>query len=289
MKVEIITKQGKNARGFVEDVATKASYYGVVVRLKSGEIGNVKKILLSEEEMNKKDSLEIKKMIEKGENFYIEFKSSALWSANYSENEIRQSKSFDLHCFKQKTSKVIIAKSIAALLNSGGGSLVIGIKERKENHGKLDIIGINDELKKLKDRENNKDGYKRMIIDDVIRSFFPPKIYNHLNDYIWISFVEIDVPDADNNKIINKINNENVIDGDEKIVESKEDNDERSVEQHENNPANKKTICWIKIRKCDVKVFLKINDKEIFMIRTDTENRALEGERLVDYCVKRFG
>jgi uncharacterized repeat protein (TIGR03833 family) len=246
MKVEIITKQGKLAKGFVDDVAAKASYYGIIVRLKSGEIGSVKKILLSEEEISKRDSVEINKMIEKGENFYVEFKSSTLWSLNLSENEIRQSKSFDLHCFKQKTSKVIIAKSIAALLNSGGGSLVIGVKEKKEDHGKLEVIGIDDELKKLNDRDNNRDGYKRMIIDDILRSFFPPKIYNHLNDYIWINFVEMDIGET------------------------------------------KKTICWIKVKKCDVKVFLKINDKEIFIIRTDTENRALEGERLVDYCMKRF-
>ncbi len=273
MKVEVITKQGKIAKGFVEDIAAKTSYYGVVVRLKSGEIGSVKKILLNEEEINKRDVLEINKMLERGENFYIEFKSSSLWSANFSENEIKQSKSFDVHCFKQKTSKVIIAKSIAALLNSGGGSLIIGIKERKEEKASsslekedskkpsslsknneekaaeadnFQVIGVDDEFKKLKDKDNNRDGYKRMIIDDVIRSFLPPKIYNHLNDYIWINFVDMEV------------------NGDKKIV------------------------CWIKVRRCDVKVFLRVNDKEIFMIRTDTENRALEGERLVDYCMKRF-
>ena len=286
MKVEIVTKQGKIARGFVEDVAAKASsLYGVVVRLKSGEIGNVKKIILGSEEMTKRDSSEIGKMIEKGENFYVEFKSSALWSANLSENDIKQSKSFDLHSFKQKTSKVIIAKSIASFLNSGGGSLIIGVKEKKENlsvpenkenteadknsdsNQDYKVIGIDDELKKLKDP--NKDGYKRMIIDDVLRSFFPSWIYNHMNEYIWINFVDVQIA---------KDNLEHP-----KVLNQKE---ELSDVESENV---KKIICWIKIKKCDTKVFLKVNDKEIFMIRTDTENRALEGERLVDYCMKRFG
>lgn len=253
MRVEIITKQGKVAKGFVEDVATKNSYYGVIVRLKSGEIGSVRKILMTNEDIGKKDSEEILKIIGKGESFYVEFKSSSLWSANLSENEIRQSKSFDLHSFKQKASKVILAKSIAAFLNSGGGSLIIGVKEIKDGNGKFEITGIDDEFKKLKD--SNNDGYKRMLIDDVIRSFFSPRIYNHLNDYLWINFVEVNVG---NNTSPSK-------DG-----------------------GNLKKLCWIKIKKCDVNVFLKINDKEIFMIRTDTENRALEGEKLVDYCMKRF-
>ena len=81
-----------------------------------------------------------------------------------------------------------------------------------------------------------------MIIDEILRTFFPAKIYNHIDYYISIDFIKIE----------------------EKIV------------------------CWIRIKKSESKVFLKINDKDVFMIRTDSENRTLDGERLVDYCIKKW-
>lgn len=241
LKVKIITNQNRIASGIVDDIITKDSYqmYGIMVRLKKGEIGKVQQIILSDEEKNQKNSEEVKKLIEKGETFYNELKLSALWSVNYTEEDIKKSRSFDVHHYKQKASKIIIAKSIASFLNSNGGSLIIGVKEKKDTN-ENEIIGIQDEFKKLKD--SNKDGYKRMIIDEIIKPYFPFKISDHLNQYIYIDFVEL----------------------------------------------NEKIICWIRIRRSESRVFLKINDKEIFMIRTETENRCLEGEKLVDYCIKHF-
>lgn len=241
LKVKIITNQNKIASGIVDDVITKDSYqmYGIMVRLKTGEIGKVQQIILSEEDKEKKNSEEVKKLIEKGESFYNELKLSTLWSVNFIEEDIKKSKSMDLHYYKQKASKIIIAKSIASFLNSNGGSLIIGVRERKDSN-EAEIIGVKDEFKKLKDP--NKDGYKRMIIDEIIKPYFPFKISDHLNQYIYIDFIEI----------------------------------------------NEKIICWIRIRKSESRVFLKLNDKEVFMIRTETENRCLEGEKLVDYCIKHF-
>ncbi len=241
LKVKIITNQNKIASGIVDDVITKDSYqmYGIMVRLKTGEIGKVQQIILSEEDKEKKNSEEVKKLIEKGESFYNELKLSTLWSVNFIEEDIKKSKSMDLHYYKQKASKIIIAKSIASFLNSNGGSLIIGVRERKDSN-EAEIIGVKDEFKKLKDP--NKDGYKRMIIDEIIKPYFPFKISDHLNQYIYIDFIEI----------------------------------------------NEKIICWIRIRKSESWVFLKLNDKEVFMIRTETENRCLEGEKLVDYCIKHF-
>ncbi|MFA5258611.1 MAG: RNA-binding domain-containing protein [Candidatus Pacearchaeota archaeon] len=250
MKVEILTKQNKIAKGIVEDLASRDSFntYGITVRLKTGEIGRVQKIILNDEEKNKKNMQEIETLIKNGESLHVEFKSSCLWSLNISDQEIKQTKSYDLHTFKQKASKVIIARSIAAFLNSEGGNLVIGVKEKKGENDKMshdfEIIGIKEEFKKLKDP--NIDGYKRMIMDEILRSYFPSKIYNHLNDYMMMEFVEFE------------LNNEN------------------------------KILCFIKIKKSDLKVFLDLTGKKIFMIRTDTENRMLEGEELVDYCMKRF-
>lgn len=245
LKVEIVSNDNKIARGIIDDILSKNSYqmYGVMVRLKSGEVGRVQKIIYNDEEKNEKNFQEIDKMMLVGENMHTEFKSSALWSNDFTNEDIHKSKSYDIHLFKQKASRAIIAKSIAALLNSDGGNLVIGIKEKKDDNG-FEIVGVQDELKKLLDK--SKDGYRRMIMDEILRSYFPSKIYNHINDYLRIEFVEVNI--SEQNKI----------------------------------------LCWIRIRRSDVKVFLQLAGKEVFMIRTDTQSRALEGEELVDYCIKRF-
>jgi uncharacterized repeat protein (TIGR03833 family) len=241
MKVEILTKQNRISKGIVDAILTKDSYnlYGIMVALDSGEVGRVQKIILSDNEKDQKEISEIKRLIEKGENFYSEFKLSLLWSQNYTEEDIKKSRSYDVHYYKQRASKIIIAKSIAAFLNSDGGNLILGVREKKEAE-ETEIIGVFDEFKKLKD--SNKDGYKRMIVDEIIRPYFPAKISNHLNQYLSINFIELEG----------------------------------------------KILCWIKIKKSEGRVFLKINDKEIFMIRIETENRLLEGEKLVDYCIGHF-
>lgn len=186
-KVEILTKDKKKVIGIVEDIASRKelSEQGIMVFLKKGEVGRVKKIL------SLKPISEVESLIKKGENYKLEFKSHALWSLNLTEQEIKESKSYDIHTFRHKTSKVIIAKSIAALLNSEGGNLLIGVKEKKE--GNLEIIGLEDDFKKLKNQSKNDtiDGYKRMIIDDIIRPYFPSSVYNHLNDYLVIEFEEL--------------------------------------------------------------------------------------------------
>jgi uncharacterized repeat protein (TIGR03833 family) len=240
MKVEILTKSKKYVKGIVEDFASRSEFHelGIMVMLKNGEVGRVKKLL------SDKPASEIEGLIKKGESYDLEFKSYALWSLNYTEQEIKQSKSYDIHTFRHKASKVIIAKSIAALLNSEGGNLLIGIKEKKEGKNDCEIIGIEEDIEKLKEsgKSSSNDGYKRMIIDDIIRPYFPPKIYNHLNQYLTIDFEDIEG----------------------------------------------KTLCILKAVKSDIRVFLNLEGRKLFMIRTETESRAIQDEELVDYCMKRF-
>lgn len=239
LRVEIETKQGKKIQGVVEDVGSRKQHHslGIMVRLHSGEIGRVKRLL------DFKPESKVLQLTRKGENYKLEFKSEALWSLNKTELEIKQSKSLDLHTYRHKASKVILARSIAALLNSEGGNLLIGVRENK-NRGAVEITGINIDLDKLreKDKDADLDGYKRMIIDDIIRPYFPPKIYNMLNNYISIEFEEL----------------------------------------------NKKIVCNISIKPSDSKVFLDLEGRKQFMIRTETETRALKDEELVDYCMRRF-
>ena len=241
MKVTILTSKKKYSTGIVDEIATRTPFneQGIMVRLNNKDIGRVKKIILSEPEQNELVAEEIKKLIKNGESFKTEFKKEVFWSTTYSHQQIKETKSYELREYGQKASKVIIAKSIAAFLNSEGGNLVIGIKEKTEK-GEFEILGIEENMKKT--REPGIDSYKRTIIDEIIRTFFPSKIFNNLNDYIAIEFSKIEG----------------------------------------------KTLCLIKVKRSDSRVFLKINDKEIFMIRVDSENRTLEGEKLVEYCIRKW-
>lgn len=188
MKVEIRTKEGKMIKGLVEELGSRKEYdpSGIMVMLKTGEIGRVR-VIFPDKIENEIDSL-----LKKGESNRIEFKSEALWSLNKTEQEIKDSKSLDLHTFRHKASKVIIARSIAALLNTQGGNLIIGIRERKDSSNRFEITGIEEDLNKLKalGKDASKDGYKRMIIDDIIRPYFPSKVYNQLSHFIKIEFEE---------------------------------------------------------------------------------------------------
>jgi hypothetical protein len=123
------------------------------------------------------------------ENHFVEFKTSALWSKNYTSQNIQNNPSDDVKKYRQDTSKFIIAKTIASFQNADGGNLIIGVKEIK-NLEKNEIIGIKSEFLKLGDRD--KDGYRRMIIEDIIKKFFPPKILNHINNNLEINFREIE-------------------------------------------------------------------------------------------------
>jgi tetratricopeptide (TPR) repeat protein len=126
-------------------------------------------------------------LIRGGENELVEFKSSALWSKLFSKADIAASDSKDVRRFGRDTSKIIIAKTLAGFMNTEGGNLVIGIRENKGG-APNEIIGIENEYPKLKDP--CPDGYRRMIVDEIIRKFLPSEIYNHLNKYIRIHFVK---------------------------------------------------------------------------------------------------
>ena len=170
MNVEIFTNKGKLTKGEIEEIGSRKEFDpdGIMVVLKTGEVGRVKRIL------SEKITSEIENLIKKGENSRLELKADALWSLNKTEQEIKESKSYDLHTYRHKASKVIIARAIAALLNSEGGVLIIGIKEKKDHSNDFDIIGIEEDINRLKtiDKDASKDGYKRMIVDEIITAVF---------------------------------------------------------------------------------------------------------------------
>jgi uncharacterized repeat protein (TIGR03833 family) len=208
MSVEINPQADRSRKirevGEIEEILTNSSQHshGILVRLTNGQIGRVKAILQSSfvsssdeppsSVVEIQQPTDIHELILGGENHFVEFKSSALWSVNLSQKDI-VSGSSEVKTLGKNTSKFIIAKTIAAFLNSDGGTLVIGLKENKDENSD-EIIGIQSEFYKLKDPCI--DGYRRMIVDQVIRPSFPPEIFYRINDYLSIRFETI------NNKIL---------------------------------------------------------------------------------------
>ena len=200
MSVEINPQSDRSrkirAKGQIDEILTNSPQHshGILVRLTDGQIGRVKLILNnSAPPTDHKDTtsaeispskLDMTELILGGENHFVEFKSSTLWSARLTPKEIEDG-SPDIKAYGKNTSKFIIAKSIVAFLNSDGGTLIIGIKENKSNK-EDEIIGVQSEFLKLTDPCI--DGYRRMIVDQVIKTFLPAKIFHHINDYLTIKF-----------------------------------------------------------------------------------------------------
>lgn len=128
----------------------------------------------------------IQTLIKTGENDRIEFKMQSLWSADLTKDEILSSESPEIRKYRNNASKFIIARSIAAFLNTGGGDLIIGIEEDRINN-KIRIVGIEEEYRRLHEKDRNPDGYRRMIVDSVIRKYLP-EIVNIAGSFVQLSF-----------------------------------------------------------------------------------------------------
>ena len=180
--------------GKISEILSSTPFHthGILVILESGITGRVKNIVGKAADANSDAKYE--KVVEKhtteeiiagGENHFVEFKSSALWSERLLIEDIKRSGSKDIQKYKREASKVLIAKTIAAFLNTDGGVLLIGVKENKDSR-QDEVIGIESEYGKLEDRCS--DGYRRKIIDSIIGPYFPKSIFNHFNSYIQIEF-----------------------------------------------------------------------------------------------------
>ena len=244
----------KRVKGLVKKILTRTPEhtYGILVELDNGEIGRVKEILgplessaqtIEQEEKVLKEKFpdfDLEKVIEDPkEDHFVEFKTSILWSVRLTDQQIQEATSFEIKRYGRGASKFIIAKTIASFLNSDGGHLIVGVKENKAG-GDNEIVGIESEFFKLQDQ--CLDGYRRMIVDQIIKIYFPTEVLHHIKDYLGINFKEI----------------------------------------------NGKTVCLITIRPSKSKIFINYNKKGHFFIRIDASSRELQGEDIVDYCLKRF-
>jgi hypothetical protein len=132
------------------------------------------------------DASAIQAMIETGENDHVEFKLQSLWSADLTKDQISTSESVEVKKYRTNASKFIIARTIAGFLNTDGGDLIIGIKEDRINNV-ITVVGIENDYTKLNVEDRNPDGYRRMLVDAVIRKYLP-EVYDTASRFIHISF-----------------------------------------------------------------------------------------------------
>src|SRR5208337_1399642 len=86
--------------------------------------------------------------------------------------------------------KFIVARSIAGFLNTDGGDLVLGIREDRML-STTEVMGIESEYFHLQEMDRNPDGYRRMLIDSVVRKYLP-EIFDSASRFIRITFPLID-------------------------------------------------------------------------------------------------
>jgi hypothetical protein len=133
-----------------------------------------------------KDVSDIQAMIAGGENDHVEFKLLTLWSVEMTKEQLAASESPEVHKYRTNASRFIIARSIAGFLNTDGGDLVIGIREDRMLNT-ITVPGIEADYEKMHVEDRNTDGYRRMLIDSVIRKYLP-EIFEMASRYISISF-----------------------------------------------------------------------------------------------------
>ena len=125
-------------------------------------------------------SEEFHRLVTEGENGARLNTRRARSGANLLQKRISQPVSLGKYTkFGRDTSKFIVAKTLAGFLNTEGGNLIIGIKENKKGM-RNEIAGIEAEYSNLKDPTT--DGYRRMIVDEVIRKYLPPEIFHNMNE-----------------------------------------------------------------------------------------------------------
>lgn len=110
--------------------------------------------------------IDIKKIIAGGESNSVEFKSSLRW--DYKQN-----------CINKQLLEMVIAKTMAAFMNSSGGMLLIGVDDEGE------ILGLEKDYETVKNK--NSDGFK-LLLDSIINNY----LGSELHQYINVSILDVD-------------------------------------------------------------------------------------------------
>lgn len=132
------------------------------------------------------DTGAVEALIRGGENNHVEFKLKSLWSSNLTKDEIAASDSSEVRKYRNNASKFIIARALAGFLNTGGGDLLIGIDEDRLGNS-IRIAGLGEDYAKLHEEDRTPDGFRRMIMDAVVRKYLPD-IADVAGRFLHISF-----------------------------------------------------------------------------------------------------
>lgn len=117
----------------------------------------------------KEEVVDYAEIIKKGENDYVEFKSSLRW--DYMINAVN------------KKLEVVIAKTLSAFMNSEGGTLLIGIKDTGE------ILGLDKDYVTVKN--NNRDGFLLQLVQ-AINTY----LGKEFNQYVTVRIEQVEGKDV---------------------------------------------------------------------------------------------
>ncbi|MCL5028973.1 MAG: ATP-binding protein [Bacteroidetes bacterium] len=116
--------------------------------------------IVSTEELKRKSKINLMDLINEGENFHIEFKSSLRW--DYKEAKMNKSLEFE------------VIRSVAAFLNSEGGYLLIGVDDNKK------ILGLEKDFSTL--QKNSCDGFQ-LHFNNLLNTQFGKNIHQFIRIY----------------------------------------------------------------------------------------------------------
>jgi hypothetical protein len=131
----------------------------------------------------------IRMMIHSGEGNRVEFKRGVLWSSSLTKEVIQAHESLEVKRYGRNAGKFLLAKCIASFLNTDGGDLLIGVSEDRINNT-ITVTGIEDDYSRMQETDRNHDGYRRLIIDAVIRHYLP-EIFVSASNHLRISFTKL--------------------------------------------------------------------------------------------------
>lgn len=147
-------------------LTTFGGFLGLITGLFWINFNKKKNLIKKQEHIIKRD---VKKLIESGENDWVEFKSSIKY------DYFKEMPNRDL--------ELVIAKTITGFMNAKGGKLIIGVDDNGN------FIGLENDFKTLK--HPNKDGYERNIFK-IISNYIGQE-FCYKNNVTFFKFNENDI------------------------------------------------------------------------------------------------
>jgi len=179
LRVKIMLDSEKIVEGVVKEILTMISIdpLGIYVKLETGEVGNTKEILETENEIEfNRLTSEFIRNLHMDETQVVEFKETFSYPTN-PEKEISEITRSD-----KKKVQFYVAKTIAAFANSVGGTLYIGVRDRTK-----EVIGLDRDYQLLRDGRKDADGLG-VLMKSSLEGFFGRR--SRIFEYVKIRFIQ---------------------------------------------------------------------------------------------------